>query len=76
VQRASKAKLRASQQRLNAKASVLPIAISGVWPSSGKRLEVDDTPAKCDRDRLRAVVDLKLGKNISDVHLYRIFRDR
>jgi len=28
-----------------------------------------------DRNRLCAVVDLKLGKNISHVHLYRVFRD-
>jgi len=30
---------------------------------------VDDTSTECDRNRLRAIVDLKLGKNISHVLL-------
>ncbi len=42
----------------------------------GGTLEVDDASTKGDRHCLRAVVDLKLGKNISHVHLYRVFRDR
>ena len=37
---------------------------------------MDDAAAERDRNRFCAVVDLKLGKNISHVHLYRVFRDR
>ncbi len=37
---------------------------------------MDDASPEGYRNRLRAIVDLKLGKNIADVHLYRIFRDR
>src|SRR3984893_5638400 len=73
---ASEARVSISRRRQNAKASVQPIALSGVSASSGRRSEVDDAPAECDRDRLRAVVDLKLGKDIPHVHLDRVFRDR
>src|SRR6266849_2934643 len=73
---ASEARLRVSPRHQNAKASVQPIALSDVWTGLGRPSEVDDAPAECDRDRLCAVVDLKLGKDVSHVHLDRVFRDR
>src|ERR1700730_16779598 len=57
---ASEARVSISRRRQNAKASVQPIALSGVSVSSGRRSEGDDDPAELQSHALPVVGCLKL----------------